>query len=58
MARMIKLIKLMSKSDSFEFIKMNYGFTRLFNLFMTVCLFIHFMGCVWHYIAAFNDYDL
>lgn len=57
MARVIKLMNIIGKTEILDFFKFNYGVSRLFQLFVTVCLIIHISGCLWHYVAAFNDYD-
>lgn len=40
-----------------EFFKFNYGFSRLISLLLSVCLVIHLSGCLFYYVAAFNDFD-
>ena len=57
MVRVIKLMKYIGKSEVLDFFKFNYGVSRLFQLFVSVCLIVHISGCIWHYVAAFNDYD-
>lgn len=32
--------------------------TRLTTLFFLVILVIHLSSCLWHYVAAFNNYEI
>lgn len=55
--RFIDIMKYLGISEIMEFFQFNYGFSRLLSLLISVCLVIHFSGCLWYYVAAFNDFD-
>lgn len=55
--RLIDMLKYLGISEMMEFFKFNYGFSRLLSLLISVCLVIHLSGCLWYYVAAFNDFD-
>ncbi|CAK92730.1 unnamed protein product (macronuclear) [Paramecium tetraurelia] len=61
--RLYKLTGLVKLSKQFritsnDFFQFNYGMTRLTSLFLSVILVIHLSSCVWHYVAAFNNYEV
>lgn len=51
------MMKYIGTSEMMEFFKFNYGFSRLLTLLISVCLVLHLSGCLWYYVAAFNDFD-
>lgn len=55
MTRVLKVAKGFGKSGVLDLFRMNYGFTRLSNLFMSVCILVHFMGCIWYFNAAYDS---
>ena len=55
--RVVKLIKYFGKNDILDFLEFNSGVNRLLTLFVTVMIVVHLMGCLWHYLAKFDDYD-
>ncbi|CAD8179140.1 unnamed protein product [Paramecium octaurelia] len=55
--RFIDMMKYLGISEIMEFFQFNYGFSRLLSLLISVCLVIHLSGCLWFYVAAFNDFD-
>ncbi|KAM3127525.1 hypothetical protein pb186bvf_020367 [Paramecium bursaria] len=58
MTRVLKVAKGFGKSGVLDLFRMNYGFTRLSNLFMSVCILVHFMGCIWYFNAAYDSQNI
>ena len=54
---MAKVVKSFDKSGLFDYLSFNTGIVKLINLFLTVLLIVHIMGCFWYYIAKLYDFS-
>ena len=55
--KVMKILRYMKGNKISDFFKFSYGYTRIISFVGSTLLIVHLSGCIWYFIAKYDDFN-